>query len=595
MKNFHTALLISLLYAFQPVSATTIMPFSHLGECTVESDAVVVATVLYQQEATYSGMTYLNTRFEVRDVVKGPMLVGHEFNLRPLSSHNEFFSQDIAGDFVPEVGKTYLIWLNAKGPFWNSQMLSYYVFEEIIYNNAFYVIPMGGTGIEVMERPDGVVPEPLAIYPRDALLDMLYACHTGGVSEWDGYSIETQWPENHQILERVLPTYCDFMLGSSTSLARWQNPQTNVYYSSVNTPANFDGILSSMLSTMRANYPGIMPMNAGPTPFIPTCVGGGATAPTGNFMTYANTVLSGRSTMLFIFEDPCNEVTNLTGCAGVLGLGGSYNFSTSHIYKDESWKDAAFGYVIVNNGIFSCFSTAQIMSALTHELTHAFRMDHIPTTAPGAPGQNMNPMCCNAINTLDRNCMNYAYESAALPLELSAFTAERKGERTALLSWKTALENNNDYFTLERSADGRNYDMLAQIKASNMSTGSSYQWMDEAALPGQNYYRLSQVDLNGQMLILGVRNVKFDRLTSLQVVPSPISKDNTGRIEIGSSGPMKGILEIIAADGRIIHSENLSLETGLYRVDFPQSMAAGTYRAVLRNEQTVVSAGFSKF
>lgn len=560
----------------------------------MESDAVVIATAIYQQEGTYNGMTFLNTHFVVNDVVKGPMLVGHEFNLRPLSCRTEFFSQDIAGDFEPEMGKTYLIWLNSTGPFWNSQMLSYYIFEEVLYNNEYYVVPSAGTGIEVMDRPDGVVPEPLAVYPRDALMQMLYDYDNGMIDEWDGQSIEVHWPENIQINERALPSYCDFMLGSSTTLARWQNPQTNVYYSSVNTPANFSSILSSMLSNMRANYPGIMPMNAGPTPFTPTCAGGGAASSSGNFMSYANTNLGGRNSILFIFEDPCNEIANLTNCSGVLALGGSYNFSTSHSYKGENWKDAAFGYVIVNNGIFSCFNTTQIMQALTHELTHAYRMDHIPTTAPGAPGQNMNPTCCNPINTLDRNCMNYAYESTSLPVELTTFNAERKGESTTVVSWKTATENNNDYFSIERSADGRNYELLAKVKASNFSGGAGYQWLDESALPGQNYYRLSQIDLNGQMLILGVRSVKFDRLASLQVLPSLISKDNTGRIEIGSVGPMQGTLEIISADGRIVHSENVSLETGLYRVDFPQTLTAGTYRAVLRSEQTMVTAGFSK-
>ena len=595
MRYLHIALILSVLYTFQPVSATTIMPFSHLGECTVESGAVVLATALYQQEVTYNGMTYLNTRFEVRSAVKGPMEIGQEFFLRPYSKRTAEYSFDVSGDFLSEIGKTYLIWLKANPPAWSCQMLSYYIFEEVFYNQDYYMVPKSGISIEVMERPDGVIPEPLAVYPRDALMDMLRACDMGGMNEWDGQSIETPWPENQIVLEeRAAPSYCDFMLGSSTTLARWKDPAVNVYYSSVNTPANFSSILSSMLSTMRANYPGIAPVNSGATPFTPTCAGGNAASPSGNFMSYLNSTLNGRNSMLLIFEDPCNEIANLTNCSGVLALGGSYSFSTTHVYKGETWQDAAFGYVVVNNGVFSCFSTTQIMQALTHELTHAYRMDHIPTTSPGAPGQNMNPTCCNAINTLDRNCMNYVYESAVLPVELTSFTAQRRGDRSVTLTWKTATENNAGYFSLERSADGRNFEMIAQINASNNTTGATYEWLDEAVLPGTNYYRLSQTDLDGQVNNLGVRSVKFDFLTSIHILPNPIARENAGAIEIGTAALLEGTLEIVGADGSVLHTENLSLESGLHRIDFPQSLAAGTYRAVLRNGQEAMSAGFCK-
>jgi hypothetical protein len=86
-----------------------------------------------------------------------------------------------------------------------------------------------------------------------------------------------------------------------------------------------------------------------------------------------------------------------------------------------------------------------------------------------------------------------------LPIELTDFSCES----TLLginLYWITASEFNNDYFTIEKTTDGNNFEILTTVKGSNNSASSKhYYYQDKTPNRGANYYRLSQTDKNGQL------------------------------------------------------------------------------------------------
>jgi hypothetical protein len=84
-----------------------------------------------------------------------------------------------------------------------------------------------------------------------------------------------------------------------------------------------------------------------------------------------------------------------------------------------------------------------------------------------------------------------------LPVELISFKGfkETKGNR---LVWEIESETNCDYYTIERSIDWINWQLIKTIDA----TGSNlYYIMDREFEPGINYYRLSQVDTDGMMVV----------------------------------------------------------------------------------------------
>jgi len=86
----------------------------------------------------------------------------------------------------------------------------------------------------------------------------------------------------------------------------------------------------------------------------------------------------------------------------------------------------------------------------------------------------------------------------ALPIELLSFDGSKKDDYN-LLKWTTASENKNDYFTIERSEDGENWEILDVIKGSGNSTSSiNYNLIDDSFRNVINYYRLKQTDYDGK-------------------------------------------------------------------------------------------------
>jgi hypothetical protein len=110
-----------------------------------------------------------------------------------------------------------------------------------------------------------------------------------------------------------------------------------------------------------------------------------------------------------------------------------------------------------------------------------------------------------------------------LPVELNFFQAIPQKE-TVALRWETATENNNDFFILERSIDGQNWEHLATISgAGNSTVTNTYYYTDKAPFHGISYYRLSQQDYNGKLETFDPVAVEMKSI-ELQLYPNPTSK-----------------------------------------------------------------------
>jgi hypothetical protein len=84
-----------------------------------------------------------------------------------------------------------------------------------------------------------------------------------------------------------------------------------------------------------------------------------------------------------------------------------------------------------------------------------------------------------------------------LPIELISFEGINF-ESYNLLTWSSASEYDNDYYLLERSIDGYEWSVIDnQQGAGNSSIKIDYSFRDFTYEPAINYYRLSQVDFNG--------------------------------------------------------------------------------------------------
>ena len=101
-------------------------------------------------------------------------------------------------------------------------------------------------------------------------------------------------------------------------------------------------------------------------------------------------------------------------------------------------------------------------------------------------------------------------ECAFLPVELVAFAAAATPEGV-LLTWETASERNNDFFTLWRSRSGEQFGEVAQINgAGNTTQAQHYAFNDKKPYPGLSYYRLSQTDYNGETTFHNIVPVNYN-------------------------------------------------------------------------------------
>ena len=114
------------------------------------------------------------------------------------------------------------------------------------------------------------------------------------------------------------------------------------------------------------------------------------------------------------------------------------------------------------------------------------------------------------------------------PVEFSKYTA-RTGEKSTFLTFATASETNNDFFTIERSADGRNFDAIGEIKgAGNSSEELTYEYIDDSPLQGINYYRIKQTDFDGQYSYTEIKSVRHRGTASVTISP----RSTEGRLDI---------------------------------------------------------------
>ncbi len=120
--------------------------------------------------------------------------------------------------------------------------------------------------------------------------------------------------------------------------------------------------------------------------------------------------------------------------------------------------------------------------------------------------------------------------SCVLPLSLLFFKATYTGRYHVQLNWATSIEKNNAFFTLEKSTDGVNFNLLEKVDGKAKSnTIKNYTYTDEIASPQIIYYRLLQTDTDGTSTNLGIQSAYPETNIKLieNVYPNPFDETLT--------------------------------------------------------------------
>ncbi|MFK7948468.1 MAG: LamG-like jellyroll fold domain-containing protein [Saprospiraceae bacterium] len=149
-----------------------------------------------------------------------------------------------------------------------------------------------------------------------------------------------------------------------------------------------------------------------------------------------------------------------------------------------------------------------------------------------------------------------------LPVEMTIFEATLR-ENNVYLDWQTASEENNLGFDIEKSIDGRKWENIGFVEGNGTTYEfSDYQFIDENPTVGVNYYRLKQMDTNGQFEYSEIRTVRYGKANTIAVYPNP-TKD----VVIVDLGSQNADIQVFDLTGRLLINTN-SNNNAIQNIDF---------------------------
>jgi hypothetical protein len=185
---------------------------------------------------------------------------------------------------------------------------------------------------------------------------------------------------------------------------------------------------------------------------------------------------------------------------------------------------------------------------------------------------------------LPTNAPTFA-QIAPLPINLIKFEVDALST-SVLLSFSTATERNNSHFEIERSSDGNTFTKIGEVRgAGNSNTIQSYTFEDRQPLKGINYYRLRQVDFDGQSSYSPVRSVLFGQGIDVKLTPQPV-RDQL-RVELTEALNKDAVWQIFDFAGRLVQSGLVEAENIDFQVDMT-TLTDGNYVLRISGQSEIV-------
>lgn len=197
----------------------------------------------------------------------------------------------------------------------------------------------------------------------------------------------------------------------------------------------------------------------------------------------------------------------------------------------------------------------------------------------------ISSLTCNIIDLqiqgpgINYQTVSFSVAESPLPVKLVHFKATPLKNKVKL-EWSTATEQNNDFFTIERSLNGSDWKEITTIKgAGNSSILLNYTAYDENPVIGTVLYRIKQTDLDGKFTFSDTRTAKFAGSSEVSVYPVPNSGNTINFSGIADPGATK--ITLRNASGATVFATQLSSNS----VKIP-SIASGLYFINISNSQT---------
>lgn len=177
-----------------------------------------------------------------------------------------------------------------------------------------------------------------------------------------------------------------------------------------------------------------------------------------------------------------------------------------------------------------------------------------------------------------------------LPVRLISFRTIMQNDNSVLITWQTATEEENDYFIVEKSTDGRQYKEIARLKGQGTTTSiTTYKAFDHQPQAGNNYYRLRQIDMDGASTYSGVSMLQFNTtVTTISVFPNPTNN----MLTLQTKATDYKMYQLLDFKGNIIESKRIT--SGKMPINIGHLPAAPYILNILHDNKIVESFKITK-
>lgn len=197
----------------------------------------------------------------------------------------------------------------------------------------------------------------------------------------------------------------------------------------------------------------------------------------------------------------------------------------------------------------------------------------------------------NLADTLGQNAYEWMLgfsnsSNASLPLVWEGFTA-LKSNGQVLLQWTVSDQVNVERFVVERSVDNRNFVPLAEVASRAEGSDVSYSFLDPHPFIPQTFYRIREVDNDGQYAYSLIRKVTtfVNEGSLLRAFPNPFT-DHLYLVP-PTMHPQLLLVRIVDAQGQLVRARKIDYVGNAIIIDGLQALARGSYYVTLTNEQGV--------
>lgn len=174
------------------------------------------------------------------------------------------------------------------------------------------------------------------------------------------------------------------------------------------------------------------------------------------------------------------------------------------------------------------------------------------------------------------------------PVEWLDLAAEATPSGQVAIRWATAQELNNDFFTVERSTDGRMFTSVTDVAGAGTTTAPThYEAMDAEPVAGAAYYRIRQTDFDGQFSYSPMVEINLSATNQIQLslAPNPVAAGQSVQVRIDHPGG-QAALRVLSLTGQELYRQAVDLSGGMQQVALPlANLAPGTYLVQVQSGQ----------